>query len=728
MKTIVILLLFFCNSLQAQTSKVNQASDKQFNNFKSYQDNMSYKDGFKIVQDSVGTDFLNYVALIGRGGGFGRTVSYAGDVNGDGYDDVIVGTNGYQKAYIYYGGIILDSIADVIFSGAPSFAFSVSGIKDVNGDGFDDIIIGEQSYSTEYEHGRAFIYFGGNNMDNIPDLILKINDPYGRNFGSSVASAGDVNGDGFPDVLVADGGYAGGYSRGRVYIFYGNTNMDIIPDVNFNSTLIIGSSISAAGDLNGDGFDDVIIAGESSTSNAIGTVLIYYGAQHMSNYPRYTFDCYCTSVSGAGDVNGDGYDDVIIGEQNRNNYTAKADILFGGVNMDVVPDVIFYSNYSNTYLVSNAGDLNRDGFDDVIIGSEGKADVYYGGTSMNNNPDYTLNHESSSGKCVSSAGDVNNDGFDDVIIGASSYEAGKGKAYVYFNSILIAPQDNSSLNPQLINFKWKKVNSVVSYNLQISADSTFNNLFVNYTTTIDTFKTVSGFQKDTKYFWRVITNDTLGSQYYSAVWNFRIEPPLISSLKILMEGMYYPLFNIMSRKDTVKVFLHQITSPYNLIDSSKSTIDSLTFKDIFKFYNAPPGTYYLAIKHFNSIETWSKSGGVTIVLSDTTNYDFTTAKSQAYMSNLIKKGSRYCLFGGDVNQDGIIDATDVSKVDNDSYIGIIGRFLTSDVTGDNYVDAQDVSLVDNNSFNSIIRIRPWKLYCLLKIIDKSFNNKYLWKS
>ncbi|MBK8383664.1 MAG: hypothetical protein IPL16_17585 [Ignavibacteria bacterium] len=170
--------------------------------------------------------------------------------------------------------------------------------------------------------------------------------------------------------------------------------------------------------------------------------------------------------------------------------------------------------------------------------------------------------------------------------------------------------------------------------------------------------------------------------------------------------MYDPQFNIMSRRDSVKVYLHQLTSPYSIIDSSKSTIDSLTFKGIFKFYNAAPDTYFLAVKPFNSIETWSKSEGVLMTLSDTTSYDFTTSVSQAYGNNLKLKGSQYCIYSGDINQDGIVNASDLSKVDNDSEAGPPGRFLISDVNGDNIVDATDVSLVDNNAFNSVSVIRP----------------------
>ena len=95
-----------------------------------------------------------------------------------------------------------------------------------------------------------------------------------------------------------------------------------------------------------------------------------------------------------------------------------------------------------------------------------------------------------------------------------------------------------------------------------------------------------------------------------------------------------------------------------------------------------------------------------MTLSDTTFYDFTTSNSQAYGNNLKLKGSKYCIYGGNVNGDAIVDGSDLSEVDNDSFTGLTGRFLRSDVNGDNIVDAADVSLVDNNSYNSILRITP----------------------
>lgn len=123
----------------------------------------------------------------------------------------------------------------------------------------------------------------------------------------------------------------------------------------------------------------------------------------------------------------------------------------------------------------------------------------------------------------------------------------------------------------------------------------------------------------------------------------------------------------------------------------------LSFSGIFNFINAPTGTYYIVVKHFNSIETWSKTGGESLVNDGTVyNYDFTTSASQAYGSNQKLKGGKYCIYSGDVNQDGLIDIADFSKIKNDSYNFVSGRFVVTDLNGDTFVDQSDMTIADNN--------------------------------
>jgi len=177
------------------------------------------------------------------------------------------------------------------------------------------------------------------------------------------------------------------------------------------------------------------------------------------------------------------------------------------------------------------------------------------------------------------------------------------------------------------------------------------------------------------------------------------------NLKVIPEGYYFPLFNQLSRRDTFTVYLRNGLSPYNIIDSSKKIIDSLSLSALFTFDNTLTGTYYITLNHLNTIETWSKIGGENLVADGSIyNYDFTTSSSQAFGDNLALRSGKYCLYSGDVNQDGYITLFDVIPIYNDATNFITGSYLSTDLTGDNIIDLTDVTLCYNNSTN-FIRIR-----------------------
>ena len=143
------------------------------------------------------------------------------------------------------------------------FGFSVSTAGDVNGDGYSDIIVGARSNDAGgTDAGRAYIYFGGTSIDNIADVIMT-GEAAGDQFGISVSTAGDVNGDGYSDVIVgARSNDAGGSNAGRSYIYFGGTSMDNTADVIMTGEAAFdnfGISVSTAGDVNGDGYSDVIV-------------------------------------------------------------------------------------------------------------------------------------------------------------------------------------------------------------------------------------------------------------------------------------------------------------------------------------------------------------------------------------------------------------------------------------------------------------------------------------
>jgi hypothetical protein len=264
---------------------------------------------------------------------FGNSVSTAGDVNGDGYSDVIVGAyvNGAfdaGRSYIYFGGTSMDNSADVTMTGEAAddfFGYSVSTAGDVNGDGYGDVIVGAFRNDDGGDNaGKSYIYLGGTSMDNSADVTMTGEAAHDR-FGLSVSAAGDVNGDGYSDVIVgADQNDTEGSIAGSAYIYCGGTSMDNIADVTMTGEAEFdnfGSSVSTAGDVNGDGYNDVIIGAynnDAGGSNA-GRAYIYFGGTSMDIFADVTMtgevavDWFGKSVSTAGDVNGDGYSDVIVG-------------------------------------------------------------------------------------------------------------------------------------------------------------------------------------------------------------------------------------------------------------------------------------------------------------------------------------------------------------------------------------------------------------------------------
>jgi len=172
------------------------------------------------------------------------------------------------------------------------------------------------------------------------------------------------------------------------------------------------------------------------------------------------------------------------------------------------------------------------------------------------------------------------------------------------------------------------------------------------------------------------------------------------SLTALVEGFWNGSTMV---SDTASLYLRNITSPYAIVDSAKVYLNS-SGNVVIPFLNVGSSTKYLTVKHRNSIETWSASR-LSFVISDTTDYDFTTAASQAFGDNLTFKLNKYCIYGGDVNQDEVIDATDNSLVDNDANNFVTG-YVSTDLTGDNIVDGNDLAITDNNAFNFITVIKP----------------------
>ena len=178
--------------------------------------------------------------------------------------------------------------------------------------------------------------------------------------------------------------------------------------------------------------------------------------------------------------------------------------------------------------------------------------------------------------------------------------------------------------------------------------------------------------------------------------------------KAVIQGFYNPSLNKMNMKDTARIYLRNISSPYSVVDSSKAIIDSVTYTGNFVFTNVSAGTYYIVIKHRNSVETWSKSGGKQYIPGTVFIYNFNTDSSNAFGSNEIRVSSSpltYAIYNGDENQNGIIDLNDIIANFNDAGIFATG-YIRTDATGDRLVDLSDVLIAFNNSGNFVTKIIP----------------------
>ena len=172
--------------------------------------------------------------------------------------------------------------------------------------------------------------------------------------------------------------------------------------------------------------------------------------------------------------------------------------------------------------------------------------------------------------------------------------------------------------------------------------------------------------------------------------------PIQLKLTGAVDGIFDPSLNKLRINDSMKVYLRKNVFPYLIIDSAKAIIDSNTLTGTFNFFKTPPGTYYIVVKGRNSLETWSKSGGEYLGSGTFTVYDFTKTKSKAYGNNMIQRGSKYCFYSSDVNQDGAIDLDDYLYTANDANSFVTG-YTNTDLNGDNIVDLEDMGI----SFASI---------------------------
>jgi photosystem II stability/assembly factor-like uncharacterized protein len=173
------------------------------------------------------------------------------------------------------------------------------------------------------------------------------------------------------------------------------------------------------------------------------------------------------------------------------------------------------------------------------------------------------------------------------------------------------------------------------------------------------------------------------------------------NLNVGIEGFWNGTSQV---SDTVTVELRNSTSPYALVDQGKTVLTPGVGYGSVDFNTAGSGSYYIVVKHRNALQTWS-AAPVAMTAGGNHNYDFTSALTQAYGSNMVLKLGRICFFSGDVNQDEVVDGSDLSLIDNDGF-NFVSGYVATDCNGDNFTDASDAAIADNNAFNTVAVAKP----------------------
>ncbi|MBK7756632.1 MAG: FG-GAP repeat protein [Deltaproteobacteria bacterium] len=417
---------------------------------------------YPIVIDPLYTTVTSTLSGSGSAGYFGEAVSGAGNVNCDDYDDVIVGApslgSGRGTAYIFHGTATgVSTTAARSLNGATAgnyFGFAMATLGDVTGDGCGEIAIG--AYNNSSGKGAVYIYHGSSSGIGTTAATTLTGTTSNGEFGWSVDGAGDVNGDGYNDLVVGADNLSSG--NGAAYVYYGGAagiGSTGATTLTGSGTGFFGWTVAGAGDLNDDGYDDIAVGAPAHSSSAGRVYVFHGGSAGLGTSVVATLsgsggsgESFGQALSGAGDVNGDGYSDLAVGASGYSSNTGAAYLYQGGsAGVSTTYDLRLLGPSTGSYFgtaLRGGADINADGYDDLIVGASGvssntgAAYLFEGSSAgLASTAVTTLSGLSTNtyfGYSVGMAGDVNNDDFQDVIIGAYGTTSNRGAAYIYLGN------------------------------------------------------------------------------------------------------------------------------------------------------------------------------------------------------------------------------------------------------------------------------------------------------
>ncbi|MCI0329601.1 MAG: FG-GAP-like repeat-containing protein [candidate division Zixibacteria bacterium] len=383
----------------------------------------------------------------------GTTLAGPGDVNNDGYADLLAAELGTKRVKLFYGNFgRIDSIPDMTWNGY----ISVRTIGDINGDGKPEVVLATDTIN------QLQIFWGGNLLDTLPDFVLTFSPDTACSGGVALqdASAGDLNGDGCGDLVVSTIYSCSGppSSLGRVQIFWGGSILDTFPDwtrtVSFQLSPYrtrFGAAVKVLPNLDGDSFADLVVArmGNDAGVTTPGCLHIFLGGNPMDTLEDQILNAPAPAEGGdtrgqwgekiilLNDLNGDGRTDFWVGGP-----STRLRRYNGWFPIDSVPSAVLDQGGNQP---APGGDYNQDGFTDLILGQPrasflaGSVFIYLGSSNMNGNFDIAIHDfqlptvAQVFGLAVTNTGDMDGDGIDDFAASAKfdTDPFDRGEAFIF---------------------------------------------------------------------------------------------------------------------------------------------------------------------------------------------------------------------------------------------------------------------------------------------------------